>query len=83
VHVERIGPPLGGGQAGIVDAVEEVLERTGHVAYVRRGAEQVSVGREHVGGTRRQRWPDHDLDPVHGIGGRTGQHRLEHGLHRW
>ena len=43
------GPVRHGRGFGSLGEVEEVLERPGHVAEVRSGAEQVAVGAEHVG----------------------------------
>ena len=78
VHVQPVGPAAGRLQAGVVDAVEEVLERAGHVADVGRGAEQVAVGLEHVGGRRGQGRPDHHLDVVDFVGPRAAHRGLEH-----
>ena len=81
VHVQAIVPALGGFEARVVDPVEEMLERPGHVPDVGRGAQQVAVRAEHVDGGRGQRGPGHDLDALDLVGARAGQHRLEHRLH--
>jgi hypothetical protein len=63
VHVEPVGRAGPGVEARVVDLVEEVLERAGHVADVRRRAEHERVRGEHVGNGRGQRGGDHDFDP--------------------
>ena len=81
MHVQAVGPSLGRLQARIVDAVEEVLERTGHVADVGRRAEQVPGRAEHVHGPGGQRGNRHHLDAIDLVGARSAQHGFEHGLH--
>jgi cation:H+ antiporter len=81
VHVQGVRAAGGGGQARVVDRVEEVLERPGHVADVGRGAQQVAVGGEHIGGPGRERGPGHHVHALDLVGGGTGHHLLEHGLH--
>jgi cation:H+ antiporter len=81
VHVQGVRAAGGGGQARVVNRVEEVLERPGHVADVGRGAQQVAVGREHIGWPGRERGPGHHVHALDLVGGCPGQHLLEHGLH--
>ncbi|SIN58278.1 Uncharacterised protein [Mycobacteroides abscessus subsp. abscessus] len=50
-------------EARVVDGVEEVLEGAGHVAKIGGGAEQITVGIQHVRDRRGKSRPDHHLDP--------------------
>jgi hypothetical protein len=62
--------------------VEEMLERTGHVAEVRSRAEDVTVGRKHVVGGRFERGPDDELDPLDERISRTRDDGLGEHVHR-
>ena len=80
VHVDAVRQADGRLEARVVDGVEEVLEGAGHVADVRRGAEQDAVGGEQVGGSGRQRGPEHEVDVVHQRDALPN--RFQHGLQR-
>src|SRR5215213_3022450 len=54
MHPHAIWPSGHMVEARVVDGVEEVLERTGHIAEVRGGAEQVPVRVQHVRDRRRE-----------------------------
>ena len=54
-------------EARVVDLVEEVLERAGHVAEVGRRAEEVAVGLEHVDRGRGERGARHHVDALDAI----------------
>ena len=75
--IERVGQPLRLLQAGIVTAVEEILERAAHVAEVLGRAEDHRVGCQHVVRTGLQGRAIVDLDPLDLGGARTGQDGLE------
>jgi hypothetical protein len=80
VHVKPVRRPGLGVEARVVDLVEEVLERAGHIADVRRRAEHERVRGEHVNSGRGQGGGDHDVDPRLGeirVTG-AGHDRLEH-----
>jgi hypothetical protein len=80
VHVEPVRRPGFGVEARVIDLVEEVLERAGHVADVRRSAEHERVRGEHVGNGRGQRGGGDDVDPRFGElrVARAGHDSLEH-----
>ena len=82
MHVQRVRTALGRLETGVVDAVEEVLERPRHVADVGGGAEQVPVGGEHVRRGRGQRRPHGHLDALDLLGGCPRHDGLIHRLQR-
>ena len=74
--IKRIGQALGFLQTGIVDPVEEILQRAAHIAQVLRGAENDALRCQHIlrTGLQRRLYGDGDaFDPV-----RTGapRHRI-------
>ena len=82
MNIEGVGATDGGVQARVVDLIDEVLQRSGHVPEVGRRAQHEAVGRQHVDRRGRQcRAHDH-LDPLDGVVARPRPHGLEHGMGR-
>src|SRR5690625_275095 len=83
MNVDGVGARAGRFQARVVDLIEEVFERSGHVPDVRGRAEYVAVRIEHVHYAGGQSWTHHDLDPFDLVIPRPGERRLQHRLHPW
>lgn len=73
-NVEGVGQALRAFQAGIVAAVEEVLQRAAHVAKVFRSAEDHGLCRQHILRPGLQRRHDPDVEA------RFAQRAAFHGL---
>lgn len=83
VHPQTVGPTGDVVQAGVMHRVEKMLEGTGNVPEVRRAAEDVAVGLQHLDRRHRQRRSAHDLQALNAGIGCTGHHCLEQLLAVW